>query len=129
MSVVFILFTMLVIKHFVFDFLYQPPYQWMNKGTYGHPGGILHSLQHILGTFLCLFIASVPIPNYYVLWTALAGEFLVHYHVDWVKMNFNKRRGWGPTTHQEYWVLLGIDQLFHYLTYIVIVWLVLDMYK
>jgi hypothetical protein len=26
--------------------------------------------------------------------------------------------GWGPTTHPEFWVLLGLDQLLHQLTYV-----------
>ncbi len=26
--------------------------------------------------------------------------------------------GWGPTTHEEFWVLLGVDQFLHGVTYI-----------
>jgi hypothetical protein len=46
------------------------------------------------------------------------GEFLVHYHMDWFKMWYNKKKGWGPTTHNEFWVLTGIDQWVHALTYL-----------
>jgi hypothetical protein len=36
----------LQLKHFIVDFLYQPEYEWRNKGTFGHFGGIRHSLKH-----------------------------------------------------------------------------------
>ncbi len=116
-----LLLTLLFIKHFVFDFLYQPPYQWQNKGTYGHIGGIIHSGQHALSTLLILlFFISAPVA------AAIAGlEFLIHYHMDWFKMKYNKLKGWTATTHNEFWILLGVDQLVHSLTYILIVYLAL----
>jgi hypothetical protein len=114
-----LLITLLTIKHFICDFLYQPPYMWQNKGTYGHIGGILHSTFHASVTF---FILSVLFPAALLSHiSALAlGEFIIHYHMDWFKMNYNKKKGWGPTTHNEFWVLLGVDQLVHSLTYIAI---------
>jgi hypothetical protein len=104
----------LFVKHFVADFLYQPPYQWQNKGTYGHPGGLVHSGQHaILSLVLLLFFVSPMIAV-----AIAAGEFIIHYHMDWFKMRYNKLKGWGATTHNQFWVLLGVDQLVHSLTYI-----------
>jgi hypothetical protein len=38
--------------------------------------------------------------------------------MDWFKMWYNKKKGWGPTTHNEFWVLTGIDQWVHALTYL-----------
>jgi hypothetical protein len=40
-------------------------------------------------------------------------------------MNLNKKLGWGPTTHEQFWWLLGLDQLLHALTYITIAALLL----
>jgi len=108
------LLTLLFIKHFLADFLYQPPYQFMNKGTYGHPGGLVHSGQHVLLTFLILiFFVNLPA----ALLISLA-EFVIHYHMDWFKMKYNKAKGWAATTHNQFWVLLGLDQLVHSLTYV-----------
>lgn len=118
---ILLLLTALTIKHFVFDFLYQPPYQWQNKGTYGHWGGIVHSGQHALATFIILVLFGI---NPWFSLGIFALEFVIHYHMDWFKMNYNKSRGWGPTTHNEFWVLLGVDQLVHSLTYILIAWIV-----
>jgi Protein of unknown function (DUF3307) len=109
--ILFLLFT----KHFVIDFPLQKPYQWMNKGTYGHPGGLLHSGLHGLGTWLSL-VWFTP----YAIALALF-DFVVHYHVDWAKMNLNAKMGWGANTHEEFWWLLGLDQYIHSLTYIAIV--------
>lgn len=105
------------IKHFVVDFLLQRAYQYKNKGTYGHPGGLLHAALHGLGTVLVLWIfADLP-------WIVMMAVFdmVVHYHVDWAKTNINARFGWTPTTHDEFWWLLGLDQLLHFLTYVAII--------
>lgn len=47
---------------------------------------------------------------------------MIHYHIDWAKMNLNAKMGWGPTTHEQFWALLGFDQYLHALTYLGIVW-------
>jgi hypothetical protein len=110
------LLVLLSIKHFLADFAYQPPYQWQNKGTWGHLGGIVHSGQHAALTFIILLFFINP-----AIAAALAiCEFIVHYHIDWAKMNINKYFGWGATTHNQFWVLTGFDQLLHTLTYLAI---------
>lgn len=116
MNIVLILIFLLSTKHFIVDFPLQGKYQWSNKGTYGHPGGILHAGLHGFGTMVCLF------------WFApfaaiILGLFdsVLHYHIDWCKMNLNAKLKWGPTTHEEFWWLLGLDQFLHALTYIFIV--------
>lgn len=113
-----ILLMALAFKHFIVDFPLQAhPYQYKNKGTYGHPGGILHSGLHAAGTLICLvFFAPIQIAAFLAL-----VDGAVHYHIDWAKMNLNKKFGYDPTTHEEFWVLLGLDQLLHTLTYIWIV--------
>ncbi len=39
--------AILMVKHAVADFFLQTPYQYCNKGTYGHPGGFLHAGIHV----------------------------------------------------------------------------------
>ncbi|UZV39730.1 hypothetical protein APT65_00127 [Trabzonvirus APT65] len=112
------LLSTLVLKHFVFDFAYQPPYQWRNKGTYGHMGGIQHSGFHSIATCIILLIYPVPIEKVLVL---VLFEFIAHYHIDWAKMSINKKMGWKADTHEEFWILLGFDQLLHIQCYIFIV--------
>ena len=107
-------------KHFVIDFLLQMKYQYSNKGTYGHPGGLLHAGLHGVGTAICL----IMFPQESILF--LAGfDAVMHYHIDWAKVNINSRMGWGPTTHEQFWWLLGLDQTLHLLTYVAIIAMVI----
>lgn len=109
---VFILFFLLLAKHLVIDFMWQPEYEWKNKGTYGHMGGIRHSAKHVAGSFFILLgFVSVPIALLICL-----GEFLIHYHMDWFKMWWGKRWNYTPMT-PEFYVWFGIDQFVHSVTY------------
>jgi hypothetical protein len=114
-----ILILLLFSKHFIVDFPLQTKFQYSNKGTYGHPGGILHASLHGLGTFICIYWYA-PIAAIYL---ALADMF-VHYHIDWAKMKLNSKLGWSPTTHEQFWWLLGLDQYLHAVTYVVFVALI-----
>ena len=109
-------------KHFVVDFPLQVPYHYTNKGTYGHPGGIMHSLYHAIGTALVVYMFA-PVSILFTLILAV-GDGVIHYHVDWAKMNINKYFKWGPTTHEQFWWLLGLDQFVHALTYLGIAYII-----
>lgn len=117
---ILLLFVLFSIKHFIVDFPLQGPYQYLNKGTYGHPGGLLHALYHGIATLLILlFFVSIP--------TAIAltlFDMIVHYHVDWLKVNIGEKKNWKCDNSKQYWILLGADQLLHMLTYIAIIALV-----
>ena len=110
--------AVLMAKHAVADFYLQTPYQYLNKGTYGHPGGLLHSAIHVALTPL---VYLVLVPGSLLIAGAIAlGEFVAHYHIDWLKEQIVRRNG---MTMQDpgFWHVLGIDQLIHGLTYIAIV--------
>ena len=78
-----------MVKHALADFYLQTPYQYLNKGTYGHPGGLLHAAIHMALTPL---VYLVLVPGSLLLAGAIAlGEFLVHYHVDWLKEQILRR--------------------------------------
>ncbi len=119
MNEILVLVLLLFTKHFVVDFPLQHHYQYSNKGTYGHPGGILHAVLHGVGTYLC-FVWFAPMAAVYL---ALIDS-VVHYHIDWAKMNLNSRFGWGPQTHEQFWWLLGFDQYLHAVTYVALINLV-----
>ena len=110
-----LLLSLLLVKHFLFDFIFQTSYQLKNKGTYGHPGGILHSGLHVVGTALILLVVMPAA----AMWAAiLVGEFLVHYHIDWCKEQINRR--WGKGNGPFFWWMIGLDQLLHQFTYLAI---------
>ena len=119
MNMVLWLLIALQVKHFIFDFYWQPPVMWQNKGTFGHWGGISHSYFHACATFI-IVSCFLPINSQLVYFIPLC-EFVVHYMTDWAKMNINRIKGWGPTTHNQFWQLTGFDQLIHQLTYVAII--------
>ena len=82
--------------------------------TYFHPGGILHSDLHVLGTIAAFFVVT---PTLLLAAAILIGEFLVHYHVDWSKDQIIRRMGY-TAAQREFWWAIGADQLIHHLTYI-----------
>lgn len=110
-----LLLLLLQVKHFLFDFILQGPYQLKNKGTYGHPGGILHSGLHAVGTGLILLVLATP-PG--MLLAIVVGEFLVHYHIDWCKEQITRRSGGAQNAF--FWRMIGLDQFLHQLTYLAI---------
>jgi len=112
----------LLAKHLIFDFLLQTAYQYQNKGIYGHPGGILHAGLHVLGTaFLFLYIG----PSATLATQILVGEFIVHYHIDWMKEQIVRRMNL-RSDRPEFWWVLGIDQFLHGATYVAIVWILIN---
>jgi hypothetical protein len=110
--------AVLMFKHAVADFYLQTSYQYLNKGTYGHPGGFIHAGIH---TALTPLVYLVLVPGSLLMAAAIAvGEFVLHYHIDWLKEQVTHRNGW--TAHDRgFWYALGTDQLVHGLTYLGIV--------
>ena len=114
---VVLLLALFGVKHFIVDFLLQRKYQYANKGRYGHPGGILHAGLHGIATALVLWLFADI--NWILM--MMAFDAFLHYHIDWAKTNINTKMGWTATTHDEFWWLLGLDQLLHWLTYVAII--------
>ncbi len=107
----------LFVKHFICDFPLQA-FSWLylNKGTYGHAGGLVHAAIHGVGTFVVLaFWLGTDA------WVYALVDAVIHYHIDWAKMNANKKFNLKPTNSEWFWVSLGFDQLLHHLTYFGIV--------
>ena len=105
------------LKHFICDFVLQTRYQYSNKGFYGHPGGLLHTAIHGVGSIpaLLLFTRSPAMIGIIV-----AAEMIVHYHTDWLKETIDRRMQW-TNQNAAYWVVFGADQLVHQFTYLAIV--------
>jgi len=109
----------LFIKHFICDFPLQMfPWMYLNKGRYLHPGGIVHAGVHGIGTLIVLsFFFEIKLSIFYAL-----IDMLVHYHIDWAKMNLSRHYDLKPNNSEWFWVLLGLDQLLHHLTYFAIIY-------
>lgn len=117
-TTVFLLLALFGIKHFIADYLMQFEYMLREKGIYGATGGIHHSLVHASFTFLILVFFCTDAN---VLIALALLDFAIHYHVDFFKQQLNKNL---TTADRNFWVLLGLDQALHYLTYIGIIYVV-----
>jgi hypothetical protein len=111
-------FVVLSMKHTVGDFFLQTSYQYLNKGIYGHRGGLIHSGLQALLTIPVFLV--LPPSSALLAIAIIAGEFVVHYHLDWSKEQLIKRYG---LTQEDpwFWHLFGLDQLCHMVTYVVII--------
>ena len=127
--------TLLVIlftKNLVFDFIYQPPYMYENKGTFGHMGGIahagLHSIASIAVLAAALVLAGAPVNEAVMggLLLLVVAEFVIHYLMDWWKMWWNARQGYRPDNSAKYWHWLGVDQYVHNLTYVGMAYIIVE---
>lgn len=112
---ILLLILLFVVKHFIVDFVLQTQEEVDHKGTYSDWRGVKHSVKHGIGTLLVLWFAGAGLELSYLY---AAADLLIHYHVDWAKMNMSKHLT--PTDH-AFWVWLGFDQALHYLTYIVFI--------
>lgn len=113
-TTVLILFAGLEIKHYVADYLLQPPWLLRGKGSLTQIGGYLHAGIHVFGSLLVFLVAGIPLAAAAAI---LAGEFVVHYAIDYVKYRWLG----GVEAHAQpwrYWALHGGDQLMHQLTYV-----------
>ena len=54
-------------------------------------------------------------------------DYLIHWHVDYCKSLVRQRFGW-QEQDLSFWVLQSVDQVLHYLTYILFFLLVLQFY-
>jgi len=115
MTAIFILLALLQIKHWYIDFVNQSMAEVASKGIYGDREGINHSAKQGIGTMICIVLAVGP-P--YIAFAAILGllDFVLHYHIDWAKMNYGNR----DITTPAFWNHLGLDQMAHQLTYLFI---------
>jgi hypothetical protein len=115
-TLIIVAFAAMFFKHFVIDFPLQTPYQYLNKGTYGHLGGIAHAAFHSVGSLITLAIV-LGLYRLDMIFVLCVLEGIIHYHIDWAKMYINKRMDWKCNESPHFWLAMGFDQFLHYLTY------------
>lgn len=115
---IFILLALLFAKHWYIDFVNQSMEEVNGKGIYGNAHGVMHSIKHGLATFIIFAFFTVSF-NFSVIIGVI--DFVLHYHIDWSKININKKYNY-TTENPQFWCWLGADQLAHSLTYLGLVW-------
>jgi Protein of unknown function (DUF3307) len=108
------LIALLQFKHFICDGPLQTLAMVQKKSIYGAPLGILHSALHGLGTaFVLIFFAHSIV----MLVSLALVDFVVHYHIDYLKENIIKYFRWDVKDAQFWWAL-NADQTLHQFTYL-----------
>lgn len=117
-EIILITLALLQVKHWYIDFVNQNNIEVASKGIYGDFHGIMHSLKHGVGTTL---VICTVVGVQYIFFAIISGliDFVVHYHVDWTKMNYGNR----DISTPAFWNHLGLDQMAHQLTYLFIVYM------
>jgi hypothetical protein len=136
-----LLVALLAIKHGLADGPFQKAYQYLNKGKYGHPGGILHSSIHA-GLTLIVVLGWMAMAGKVVIPLAIASavfDFVAHYHFDWLKPNITKKYGWASMGKDDtgrsclriysnnFFDAIMADQTAHWLGYAAIIFIVAEM--
>jgi Protein of unknown function (DUF3307) len=111
----FLLVASLQAKHVICDGPLQTLAMVRSKSLYLRPMGIFHAAIHAVASFVVIMLFGID-PK--VALAAAAVEFLVHYHIDYIKENVVKLFGW-TTTDGPFWWALTLDQMLHHFTYLV----------
>jgi len=122
-----VLMMALIAKHFVADALLQFPYQYLNKGKFLHPGGLLHAGIHGVLTAYCFMTYS---PSVILLVASI--DTVLHYFIDYAKMNLSAFFKWSEYVDEDgksflkiydnnFFVVLILDQCLHMMTYVLLI--------
>lgn len=122
LNTLLLLLILFQIKHLLADFVWQSSWMVQTKGIYGHMGGICHAGMHAGLSLLILIFAA---PSLMVAVLVAVGEWVVHYHLDWYKDRELKKHGY-TALQKGFWALAGLDQFAHQLSYVGILWLLIQ---
>ena len=107
----------LQVKHVICDGPLQTLQMVRDKSVYLKPLGILHALIHCGASFVILLFAGLQLV--FALQLVLL-EFVLHYHIDFIKEKIAKHYGWYHQDGPFWWALIA-DQTLHHMTYVLLV--------
>lgn len=117
LPVVLTLMGLLIVKHTLADYVLQTSGMLSDRHVYLHPGRLSHVAVHAVGTALAFLLVSAP-------WLVAGGlalaDAIAHFHIDWAKGTASHRLN-PDINSARYWQLHGFDQMFHLLTYVLLV--------
>lgn len=111
----------LQVKHWLVDFYDQTMEEVNHKGIYGNWLGMKHSVKHGVGTFLIFFMLFEYEVSVVMAFAVAIIDFITHYHIDWIKMNWGNR----DITTPQFWNHLGLDQMAHQLVYLALIGIII----
>lgn len=118
---IILLFVLFFVKHFLADYPLQTEYMLRKSRAYGWKLPLfMHSLVHAAMTYIIL-MTVVSLGLFSVTWGVILAlvfiELVAHFLIDAWKARLCKSK----PNESAFWIALGADQLFHYLTYALII--------
>lgn len=113
------LMYLLIVKHYIVDYIFQSRLSKALKTISGDPGGITHSIQHGLfsGIVFMLFFGVSHLIVFFVSF----GEIFVHYGIDWMMTSLLYKIDTSRDPAGQKNLLEGFDDVLHYLTYVLMI--------
>lgn len=111
----------LELKHYVADYFLQPGWMLAGKGNVFQAGGYAHAGIH---AGLSLFVLLAVGTSIGLALALAAAEFVLHYALDYAKIHYSGGAQ-ADSRPRRFWVLHGIDQIAHQLTYVAMIYIVL----
>lgn len=108
----------LMCKHAICDLAIQSFRTPTEKSKYFNKGLHLHSSDHAIGAFIVLLFFVSPL--YAAVFAFI--DYIFHWHIDFTKTNIARKYNWNKEG-KAFWRLQTLDQLAHYATYALIVYL------
>ena len=121
MPIIFLMFSGLLVKHYLADFVLQPHWMLSAKGRLDAPGGYAHAAVHAVGSGIVLLACGIGAA---MILAVMLAEIVVHFAIDYAKDRYTKASD-VDRNPARYWQLHGLDQLAHQMTYVVIAWVTL----
>lgn len=121
-KIVLLMLVCFIVKHFICDFPLQTSYM-LQKSKLGW-GWILPLLSHSAVHAIASLIILVLFGKGQYAWLALI-ELAIHFIIDRVKGHPHLLGRFKPT-ESSFWTSLGFDQMLHYITYILMVYIQLN---
>lgn len=122
LTTVFILFTVYQLKHFLADYIFQ--HNYMLKKI--RPGWdfitplALHCAVHAgLTLLICLFFRPE-------LWWLSLLDFVIHFVMDRLRSGPKYLGRFNDVNQSIFWWILGLDQMVHHLSHILIIWIMMQ---
>lgn len=114
------LLLLLLLKHAVVDLALQG-YISGTKLEYFGRKLFIHSTQHGFGTLL---VVTPFVQSFELAFVLGALDWILHWHIDYCKTQYLTRRAISMHS-RHFWWIQAVDQILHYLTYFLIVIIVI----
>lgn len=120
-QIVFILVVIFQVKHLLADFLFQHNYM-LKKIRPGWNFVAPLALHCAVHSVLTLLIALYFTPR---LWWLALMDFVIHFITDRIRSGPIYLGRYKDIHQSAFWWILGLDQMIHHLTHLLIIWILL----